>query len=102
MITALGGSYTLTGGAASLNRNRILQASGGTYTYTGSSVNISFFGGAVWPSPSQVLKGVVYGPTGSDYIGTLDYFGLKFDITTKGFVKPLTDKFVMLLKRDVI
>ena len=102
LITALGGSYTLTGGAASLNRNRVLQASGGAYIYTGSSINISFFGGAVWPSPSQVLKGVVYGPTGADYIGTLDYFGLKFDITTKGFVKPLTDKFVMLLKRDVI
>ncbi len=26
--------------------------------------------GAYWPLPSQVLAGIVYGPTGSDYTGT--------------------------------
>ena len=28
-------------------------------------------GAAVWPLPAQVLAGVVYGPTGAEYTGTL-------------------------------
>lgn len=28
-------------------------------------------GGAVFPAPGQVLSGVVYGPNGNDYTGTL-------------------------------
>lgn len=31
--------------------------------------------GAVWPSPSDVRAGVTYGPTGSDYTGTLTSTG---------------------------
>lgn len=27
-------------------------------------------GGAVWPTPDQVLSGITYGPTGADYTGT--------------------------------
>ena len=28
-------------------------------------------GGEVWPDPSQVAIGVTYGPTGSEYTGTM-------------------------------
>ncbi len=28
-------------------------------------------GAGVWPSPATVLCGVVYGPTGGEYVGTL-------------------------------
>lgn len=27
--------------------------------------------GAIWPTPAQVLLGVLYGPTGTEYVGTL-------------------------------
>jgi len=32
---------------------------------------IDVSGAAVWPDPSQVALGVVYGPTGIEYTGTM-------------------------------
>ena len=34
-------------------------------------------GGPIWPLPTQVLLGVVYGPTGTEYTGTLSGGGSK-------------------------
>ena len=41
-LTAQGGSYTLTGGSAVINRDRKLTASGGSYSLTGQQVNITW------------------------------------------------------------
>ena len=41
-----------------------------TYSSVGALVAISIPGFAVYPSPSNVLLGVTYGPTGADYTGT--------------------------------
>ena len=96
LLTAQGGSYTVTGQQANLSRNRILQALGGAYLISGGSVVIQR-SGMVWPSPDQVLLGVQYGPTGADYVGTMDVFGIKYDIVTGNLIKPISDKVVMTL-----
>lgn len=99
VIVAQGGSYSLNGQSITLSRNRLLVVNGGSYSITGNTATITWAtaGGAVWPSPSLVLLGTVYGPTGSEYTGTLDLFGIKYDITTGQLVKPINDKVVMTL-----
>ena len=79
-----------------LRRNRKLTAAGGTYNYTGSSAVITYagVGGVVWPQPGDVLLGVQYGPNGNDYTGTLDAYGIKYDINTGRLVKPMTGMIV--------
>jgi len=69
-LTASSGSYALTGQSASVNRNRALTASAGSYAYTGRSIVI-VKSGLIWPDPADVKSGVLYGPTGADYTGTL-------------------------------
>jgi len=98
-LSASSGSYLITGQDVSIFKHRLLSASSGTYTFTGQSAVItwSMVGGAVWPVPSQVLLGTVYGPTGSEYTGTLDVLGIKYDISTGQLVKPINDKVVMTL-----
>ena len=92
-----GGSYTITGASAAISRNRTLIAQGGTYQYTGQQVTI-LKTGQYWPMPSEVLLGVMYGPTGVEYTGTLD-IGKKFriDINTGNIVMVLDGKKVMSL-----
>jgi hypothetical protein len=48
-----------------------------------------------FPDPSNVKLGVVYGPTGTEYTGTLDIFGVKLNITTGDLVKPIGSKIVI-------
>lgn len=96
-LTASGGEYTLTGSPATLLRSKYLAVSGGSYSLVGSSALITWtgVGGAVWPPTHLVLLGTVYGPTGTEYIGTLDVNGIKYDIITGQLVKPINDKVVM-------
>lgn len=120
-LTALSGTYTLSGQMATLLKHKYLIAGSGAYSVIGQDVTIlhhrqlnvssgsytlngrpatitwSSVGGAVWPLPSQVLLGTVYGPTGSEYTGTLDVLGVKYDISTGQLVKPINDKVVMTL-----
>lgn len=98
-LDASSGSYLITGQDVSIFKHRLLSASAGSYSLIGQAVVITWStaGGAVWPLPSQVLLGTTYGPTGSEYTGTLDVFGVKYDITTGQLIKPINDKVVMTL-----
>lgn len=46
-LIAQGGSYTTTGSSAQVNRNRRLISNGGAYTLTGSQADLSYSAGAV-------------------------------------------------------
>ena len=118
-LTATSGTYLLTGGTATVLKSKVLISTGGVYSYTGSSTVIKKskylsalggsyslvgssvvlvhggIGGIVWPPTHLVVLGTVYGPTGSEYTGTLDVNGIKYDITTGQLVKPINDKVVM-------
>lgn len=98
-LVASSGSYVYTGNTITLKRSKYLNVSGGSYSLVGSSATITWtgVGGAVWPPTHVVLLGTVYGPTGTEYTGTLDVNGIKYDITTGQLVKPLNDKVVMSL-----
>lgn len=120
-LTAASGTYSLTGGTATVLKSKMLISTGGVYSYTGSSTVIKKskylsalggsyslvgssvvlvhggIGGIVWPPTHLVVLGTVYGPTGSEYTGTLDVNGIKYDITTGQLVKPISDKVVMSL-----
>lgn len=97
VLVASAGAYTYTGGTATLLRSKYLKGSGGVYSLVGSSAILTWtgVGGAVWPPVHLVLLGTVYGPTGTEYTGTLDVNGIKYDITTGQLVKPINDKVVM-------
>lgn len=97
VLVASAGAYTYTGGTATLLRSKYLKGSGGVYSLVGSSAILTWtgVGGAVWPPTHQVLLGTMYGPTGTEYIGTLDVTGIKYDIVTGQLVKPINDKVVM-------
>ena len=46
----------------------------------------------MYPSPSQVLAGVQYGPTGTEFVGTATFFADHFTVTTTEqtlFVMPV-------------
>lgn len=120
-LTAASGTYSLTGGTATVLKSKVLISTGGVYSYTGSSTVIkkskylsalggsyslvgssavlvhAGIGGIVWPPTHLVVLGTAYGPTGSEYVGTLDVNGIKYDITTGQLVKPISDKVVMSL-----
>lgn len=93
-----GGSYIYTGQNAVLTRSRLLQALSGNYTLTGSSIVITKTTTGGYPNPSDVLLGVMYGPTGTEYTGTLD-IGKKFriDIATGNIVMIVDSNKVMSL-----
>lgn len=90
-LVSVGGSYTYAGQSINISRNRTLVTLGGAYTYQGSSASYSIVGAGGYPNPSDVLLGVVYGPSG-EYTGTLD-IGNKFriDIAT-GHIVMIIDK----------
>ena len=98
-LSPTNGLYTYSGQGAVISRNRHLTTSSGQYNINGQSISITYTpaGGVYWPTPNQVLLGVSYGPNGNDYVGTLDVYGLKYDINSGKLVKPLTDKVVMTL-----
>ncbi len=96
VLVSQGGTYAVVGANAQIHRNRKLTASGGIYNYTGRSAVITYTGiGGVWPQPGEVLLGVQYGPNGNDYTGTLNAYGIKYDINTGRLVKPMTDLVVV-------
>lgn len=99
LLVTYGGNYSYLGQDAVISKSKLLVTSGGSYNLSGQSANIIWAtaGGVVWPLPSQVLLGIVYGPTGTEYTGTLDVYGIKFDITTGELVKPISNKAVMTL-----
>ena len=52
----------------------------------------------VFPLPSQVAAGVLYGPNGADYVGTAQISTpFAYDITTGELVKTLGSKLVMTI-----
>lgn len=103
-LNATGGTYTIGGATCTLSRNRKLSATGGQYNLVGTSVVITYagLGGLVWPPAHTVLLGVQYGPTGTEYTGTLDYYGVKYDLVTKNWIKPVSDKLVISLTGEAL
>lgn len=97
-LSANSGSYSVNGQSVSILRHRRLTANAGAYVLNGQPVSIVWTpsAGVVWPSPSTVLLGIPYGPTGTEYTGTLD-LGKKFrlDISTGGVVMILDGKKVI-------
>lgn len=61
------GAWSWAGTTASLSQ--LINEGVGAYAWSGTTSTVS--GSAVFPPPSQVLLGVVYGPNGNDYTGTL-------------------------------
>lgn len=84
----------ITGSAA---RFRAFGTSG-TLATAGAEINgtaaRSTPGVGVYPDPSQVLSGVMYGPTGTEYTGTLS---IVLDLNTGRLFKILTTKVGLLL-----
>jgi hypothetical protein len=99
-LTAQSGNYSLSGAAANIYRSKYINVVGGIYNLSGSSATITWttVGGAVYPPVGSVLLGVTYGPTGTEYTGTLD-IGKKFriDIATGHIVMILDGDKVMSL-----
>ena len=98
VLVGSGGSYVYSGQSAALTRSRLLQAVGGVYNLTGASVTITRTISGGYPDPADVLYGVMYGPTNTEYTGTLD-IGKKFriDIATGNIVMIIdTDKVMSL------
>lgn len=67
-LLAVAGAFNVTGSAASFLLNRTLSSDSGAYSING--VAASLFRTSLFPDPSDVRAGVVYGP-GGIYVGTL-------------------------------
>lgn len=115
-LTASPGSYSVTGASALLFDDRFFVLDSGTLSITGSSAtlahlrsinaspgsyNISGVPAALaypyWPLPSQVIKGVAYGPNGDDYLGTFVDLSIKIDVQSGALIKPLSSKTAITL-----
>jgi len=68
------GGYDLTATPVDVRTARRLNLLPGSYSITASPVDLTKVG-VVWPLPGQVTLGVQYGPTGSEYTGTLTATG---------------------------
>jgi len=67
----LSASYTiLTAGAVTSDCSASYGIRAAVQASLGASYSILGTGVTYWPLPSQVLAGVTYGPTGSEYTGT--------------------------------
>lgn len=96
VLAASAGSYAYTGQNSILLRSKYLAASAGNYTYTGQ--NSSYTHAYTYPPPQYVLEGIMYGPTGTEFIGTLvpGFDGtLKYDIESDRLVLLLSNKVCM-------
>lgn len=98
VLSSIPGSYALSGATATLTYGRQLQVIPGAYAYTGVSATLNKTG-LVWPTPGQVLLGVTYGPTGTEYTGTFVGYSdsIKLDLSTGRLVKLISDKVVLSL-----
>ena len=65
------GLHAHTSDGVALTATAVLVPASALHGHTAAVAVLSLPGDAVWPDPSQVLLGVVYGPTGADYTGTL-------------------------------
>lgn len=67
------GHLSFTGYAPAVLRTTVITPAKGALVFTGRapSLTVLFPGGAVYPTPDQVLTGVQYGPSGADYTGAL-------------------------------
>lgn len=52
---------------------------------------------ATWPPESQVLLGVVYGPHGTEYTGTLNATAVRMDLDTGNLYKPIGTRLLIKL-----
>lgn len=71
-LLAASGAFNVTGSDATLATEITLLAGSGSYLLTGASANLIKF--SLFPDPSDVRAGVVYGP-GGIYVGTLTVGG---------------------------
>lgn len=71
-----------------------------SYAWTLEDATLTYAPGgvlpAVWPSPADVLSGVMYGPTGTEYVGT-NIGNMTLEINTGQLIKPLTNKLSIML-----
>lgn len=96
-LFASSGTYLTTGQTANLFRNRKLTALAGTYTLTGSDAVITKTVSGGYPNPSDVLFGVMYGPTGTEYTGTYTLPKFYLDLTTSRQFMSINSKIGILL-----
>jgi hypothetical protein len=79
------GAYVYTGIAAALDYSTAtdytIVCNAGSYVYAGTALTFTIAGSPVWPLPAEVAAGVIYGPTGWDYVGTL-VAGIQVDVHT--------------------
>ena len=88
------GSFNTTGAAATLSYMQMLNASPGSYNLSGVPAALAY---PYWPIPSQVIKGVAYGPNGDDYVGTFVDLSIKIDVQSGALIKPLSSKTAITL-----
>jgi hypothetical protein len=62
------GAYVLTGFDATASTSRVSAANAGSFAITGFAATALY---TAWPDPADVRAGVMYGPTGTEYTGTL-------------------------------
>lgn len=90
----------VTGGAAITGTAARFRAHGtsGALAATGASITGSALrltpGGGVYPDPADVRAGVVYGPTGAEFTGTMSVL---LDLNTGRLVKIIGQKVALLL-----
>ena len=87
-------SFNATGAAATLLYMQMLNASPGSYNLSGVPAALAY---PYWPIPSQVIKGVAYGPNGDDYVGTFVDLSIKIDVQSGALIKPLSSKTAITL-----
>jgi hypothetical protein len=91
--------YVADGISGQMQAARNLAVNANSILLSFRPVNIALTGYAVWPLPENVTSGISYGPTGSEYVGTLEAVTktIKLDISTGALVLPLNNKVVMTL-----
>lgn len=70
LIDASPGLYDITGSNVTSLVDRLINASPGSYNINGLPVSLIRVGIA-WPDPADVRFGIEYGPTGTEYVGTM-------------------------------
>lgn len=104
-VTASGGPQTLTqasrfDNSASFYTPTVSQAQALVASlFTNSSTFYNATVGNQYPNPGQVLAGIQYGPTGTEFMGTFVGFtnAIKYDLSTGRLVKILTDRTTLSL-----
>ena len=73
-LSGAAGAYAITGRAATFKVVHTLSGATGVYAINGRAGTFSYLpggvGSGVYPDPTDVRAGVLYGPTGTEYVGT--------------------------------